>query len=186
MSAMPWPDHLLTLEEWDALPEYESHHVELVEGILLVAPKPAPKHQVAMANLRSSLKEQLPAEVVAVLDVDVLIDAGPPLTVRAPDVVVVSAERYWQHPKRFLPEDLRLAVEIVSPGTRRTDRMFKPMEYAKVGIPHYWLVELDEPITLTAFDLVGGQYKEVARGTAKIEVPSPFPVEVDLTTLINP
>ncbi|WP_367136909.1 Uma2 family endonuclease [Saccharothrix sp. HUAS TT1] len=186
MSVMPWPDHLLTLEEWDALPEHESHHVELVEGILLVAPKPAPKHQVAMANLRHCLKGQLPAEAVAVLDVDVLIDPEPPLTVRAPDVVVVPTERYWEHPKRFDPADLRLAVEIVSPGTRRTDRMFKPIEYAKAGIPHYWLVELDEPITLTAFDLVAGGYEEIARGTVRVEVPTPFPITVDLTDLINP
>ncbi|MEU4739635.1 Uma2 family endonuclease [Actinosynnema sp. NPDC023658] len=186
MSVMPWPDHLLTLEEWDALPEYESHHVELVDGVLLVAPKPAPKHQVAMANLRSCLKDQLPAGVVAILDVNVLIDPGPPLTVRAPDLVVVRAERYWEHPKRFNPEDLLLAVEIVSPGTRRTDHMFKPIEYATVGIPHYWLVELDEPITLTAFSLVAGRYKEIARGTVEVRVPSPFPITVDLATLVNP
>jgi Uma2 family endonuclease len=186
MSTMHWPDHLLTLDEWDALPDCESHHVELVEGILLGAPKPAPKHQVAMANLRSCLKDQLPPEVVAVLDVDVLIDPGPPLTVRAPDVVVVPAERYWEHPKRFVPEDLRLAVEIVSSGTRRTDRVAKSAEYAEVGIPHYWLVELDEPITLIAFDLVAGRYKEVARGTSAVSVPTPFPITVDLTTLINP
>jgi Uma2 family endonuclease len=186
MSTMPWPDHLFTLEEWDALPEDKSHHFELVEGVLLVAPRPAPKHQVAMANLRSALKEQLPAGMVAVQDVDVVIDPGPPLSLRAPDVVVVPAERYWEHPSRFNPDDLLLAVEIVSPGTGRTDRVFKPIEYAKVGIPHYWVVELDELATLIAFSLVAGRYKQIAQGTGKVEVPEPFPITIDLTTLINP
>jgi Uma2 family endonuclease len=182
---MPWPDHLLTLEEWDALPEDELHHVELVEGVLLVAPKPAPKHQRAMHRLGTWLDEQLPRDVMAVLDVDVLINPVPPITMRAPDMVVVPAERFYEYPKRFNPDDVLLAVEIVSPGTGRTDREFKPIEYADVGIPHYWLLELDEPITLTAFTLVDGEYEHVAGGTGKVEILSPFPVTVDLDELLS-
>jgi hypothetical protein len=55
--------------------------------------------------------------------------------------------------------------------------LFKPIEYAKAGIPH---------ATLMAFSLVAGAYKQIAQGSGKIEVPEPFPVTVDLTTLISP
>jgi Uma2 family endonuclease len=182
---MPWPDHLLTLEEWDALPEDELHHVELVEGVLVVAPKPAPKHQLAMKRLGTWLDEQLPPDVVAVPDVDVLIDPTPPITMRAPDMVIVPTERAEEYPKRFDPDDVLLTVEIVSPGTGRVDRVVKPMEYADVGIPHYWLVELDEPVTLTAFTLVDGEYEHVGGGTGKVEIPSPFPVVFDLDALLR-
>ena len=51
-----------------------------------------------------------------------------------------------------------LAVEIVSPGSERTDHTVKPLEYADAGIPHYWVVDLGEPgdrITLTAHHLAG-------------------------------
>ncbi|GAA0229770.1 Uma2 family endonuclease [Saccharothrix mutabilis subsp. mutabilis] len=185
LSAMLWPDHLLTLEEWDALPEDESHHVELVEGVLLGAPKPAPKHQFATSGLWATLRDQLPGDVTPVPDVDVVINAIPPVTVRAPDVVVVHNKRFLEYPKRFDADDVLLAVEIVSPGTGRTDRIFKPIEYADAGIPHYWLLELDDQVTLTAFDLVGGGYQVVASGTGKVEVPSPFPVVLDLPALIT-
>ncbi|GAB2986640.1 Uma2 family endonuclease [Saccharothrix stipae] len=184
MSTMHRPDHWLTLEEWDALPEDELHHVELVEGALHVSPKPALKHQLAAKRLGTWLDEQLPHDVVAVPEIDVLINPVPPITVRAPDMVIVPTGRAMEYPKRVDPDDVLLAVEIVSPGTRRMDRMLKPIEYADAGIPHYWLLELDDPITLVAFTLVDGEYRHVAGGTGKVEVPSPFPVTLDLDALL--
>lgn len=183
--AMTWPDHLLTLDEWDALPEIESHHVELVEGVLIAAPKPGSMHQYAMMSLGSLLDRQMPEDVRAVPAMEVLLDPVHPITVRAPDQVVVPTARLMEYPARFDADDVLLAVEIVSPGTGRTDRIVKPIEYADAGIPHYWLLELDDPITLTAFDLVDGGYEVVASGTGKVEVSSPFPVTFDLPALVT-
>ncbi|MGH3686111.1 MAG: hypothetical protein ACRDRE_12035 [Pseudonocardiaceae bacterium] len=42
MTTASWPDHLLTLTEWDTLPEDTSRRCGLVEGVLLVVPRPAP------------------------------------------------------------------------------------------------------------------------------------------------
>jgi Uma2 family endonuclease len=36
-----------------------------------------------------------------------------------------------------------LVIEIVSPGSETQDTTDKPGEYAKAGIPHYWIVRLD-------------------------------------------
>jgi Uma2 family endonuclease len=36
-----------------------------------------------------------------------------------------------------------LAIEIVSLGSRDTDRVMKAYEYAQAGIEHYWIVDLD-------------------------------------------
>ncbi|MEV0680530.1 Uma2 family endonuclease [Actinosynnema sp. NPDC050436] len=185
MSASAWPDHLLTLAEWDELPEFESHHVELVEGILLVTPGRASRHQMAVKRLGTSLDAQLPQSVIAVPEVDVLVDPVPPVTVRAPDLVVVQTALALEYPTRYDADDVLVAVEVVSPGTGRTDRIVKPVEYADAGIPHYWLVELDDPITLTAFTLVDGDCEHVAGGTGEVSVPSPFPVALDLPTLLT-
>jgi len=54
-----WPDHLLTLAEWDALPQDTSRCYELVEGVLLVVPRP-PLHQRAMWRLCSKIEDELP------------------------------------------------------------------------------------------------------------------------------
>jgi hypothetical protein len=45
--ALPIPRELMTLDDWDALPEDDSAHYELQEGVLVVSPKPARTHQKA-------------------------------------------------------------------------------------------------------------------------------------------
>jgi Uma2 family endonuclease len=42
-----------------------------------------------------------------------------------------------------------LAIEALSPKTARTDREVKFFEYADAGIEHYWIVDTEEPKTLT-------------------------------------
>lgn len=36
---LAWPNHLLTLDDWEALPEDELLRLELVEGVLAVVPQ---------------------------------------------------------------------------------------------------------------------------------------------------
>ena len=73
---MPWPDHLLSLAEWEQLPEDTSHRYELSEGVLLVVPRPLALHQRAMGRLMATLDEQLPDNLTALPDVEVIIEAG--------------------------------------------------------------------------------------------------------------
>jgi Uma2 family endonuclease len=181
---VPWPDHLLSLAEWDLLPEDRSHRLELVEGILLVSPHPA-SHQRAMLRMASELDRQLPTVLTAVPDFEVVVAAAFPPTVRAPDVVVVPTSRVQDNPPRLPAADVLLAVEIVSPGTGRTDRVAKPAEYAEAGIPHYWLVDIEPPITLTAHLLVDGAYEVVAEGTGVLDLSGPAAVRLDLDSLLR-
>lgn len=185
MTAVPWPDHLLTLAEWNALPEDTSRRYELVEGVLLVVPRPAPMHQRVMVRLTAELDRQLPDDLTALADVEVEVDAGYPATVRAPDVVVVPTHRAQQNPARLAAADVLVAIEIVSPGTGRTDRVTKPTEYADAGIPHYWLVELDPLVTLTAYTLIADDYEHTAGGTGLITITAPVTVQLDLNALIS-
>ena len=69
-------------------------------------------------------------------------------TVRVPDVVVVATGLAEANLARVEASDVRVAVEILSPGTRRTDQVTKRAEYADAGIPHDWLVDLDGAPTL--------------------------------------
>lgn len=185
MSAATWPDHLLSLAEWDVLPEDTSHRCELVEGILLVAPRPASLHQRAMVRIAGELDRQLPDELAALADFEVVVDAGFPPTVRVPDVVVVPNGHAEDNLPRLPASEVVLAVEIVSPGTGRTDRVTKPAEYAEAGIPHYWLVDLDPPITLTAHLLVDGAYEVVAEGTGPLELTAPAAIRLDVAGLVT-
>ena len=144
---MTSPDHLLSLAEWDALSEDVARHAELVEGVVLMAPRPAALHQRAVLRLAVVVEAHLPSDASALPDVSVLMSDG--LTVRAPDLIVVPSDLAAANPVRFDGSDVELAVEIVSPGTRRTDHVMKLAECAAAQIPHYWVLDLDPVVSIT-------------------------------------
>ncbi|MGZ9825757.1 Uma2 family endonuclease [Tsukamurella ocularis] len=171
--------HLLSLEEWDALGEDSTSHAELQEGVLIVSPKPRPEHQYAAGVLFSVLNRAAPEGFRAFPEIDLILEARTPASVRAPDVVVMP-----QHAARpFRASDAVLVVEVLSPGTRRTDLVMKRHEYAEVGIPHYWIVDLDgDDVRLEALTLVDGAYESVEH-TGGFEATAPFAVRLDLDGL---
>jgi Uma2 family endonuclease len=138
-----FPRDLVTLEEWDALELDEARRWELVEGGIVMTPRPRPLHQVVSFNLAQLIRRALPDSLVVLLEVEITVEARFPPTVRDPDLVVVNRSVVDRNPVRVDPTDVVLVIEIVSPGSRRTDRVMKAYEYAKAGIEHYWIVDLD-------------------------------------------
>lgn len=164
MSALTWPDHLLTLRDWDALPEDTGFRLEVVEGVLLVAPRPGSFHQRAVTRLGYLLDGQLAPQLCAICAVDVII-AEHPLTVRAPDVIVTSTALADTNPLRIDAADVQLVVEVLAEGSVRTDRVMKLVEYAEAGIEHYWIVDLAEPANITTYRLRGATYQKLGEHT---------------------
>jgi Uma2 family endonuclease len=166
-----WPGHLLDLAEWDALPEDTSRRVELAEGVLQVAPKPIFLHQRVVTRLAARLDDAADGRWAAFSDVEVVIEDAPAATVRAPDVVLVRPDISVTVPRCTAGEVLA-AVEVLSPGSRRLDRIVKFHEYADAGIPTYLVVDPGPPVELTEFSLVEGGYRLVAvhRGTAALQL----------------
>lgn len=183
MSISYSPDHLMSLREWDELPDDEPFRVEVAEGVLIVSPRPAFLHQRAANRLVGVLDDQLPDELSALGDVEVLIEESP-LTVRCPDVVVVNSALVETNPPRTHAAGVHLVVEVLSEGSVRTDRVMKFSEYADAGIAQYWIVDPAEPVTLTAFALTDSGYERAGEysGSAALEVGG-HPVTVDLAAL---
>jgi Uma2 family endonuclease len=99
------------------------------------------------------LKETLKA-AAAQAGADVYVVSGPndistPAGIRKPDVFVVPKDvvrsAISRRVRTYYASDLLLVAEVVSPrsGSERTDRVQKVGEYAKAGIPLYWIIELD-------------------------------------------
>jgi Uma2 family endonuclease len=181
--SLSWPNHPITLADWEAMPEDESLRLELAEGVLVMSPFPFPWHQKASNHISNRLDEQLPRTLVALVDVEVLLAADPP-TIRVPDVLVTATAVYETNPRRLTAADVRVAVEILSTGTRRVDRVLKYSEYADAGIPRYWIVDLEAGPELTAYVLVDGAYELAGRhtGPATLDVDG-HPVTLDLDAL---
>jgi Uma2 family endonuclease len=178
MSAVAWPDHLLSLEDWAALPEDNSHRVELVEGTLHVSPRPVSDHQWALMELGYQLRAQLPKSLVALPEVEVVLFEHL-ATVRIPDLVVVPVELAREGPARYRASDVVLAVEVVSPGSGRTDRVTKFAEYAEAGIPNYWIADLEKPVSVAAHALKNRHYVLVSESATTMHLESPVALTVD-------
>lgn len=184
--AMPLHRDLMTIEEYDALPEDGSTRYELQEGVLVVSPRPQREHQEAMVELAYNLRRQLPRGWRCVADFEVVVREEDPPILRAPDIVVVPSD---SSPKRVIASDVPLVIEIISPGTRNVDLVLKAFEYADAGIPHYWVVDLDPPapsITVFGLGAPGDGYRESQTATGELQVAEPFPLRVDIDALVNP
>ncbi|AEF38582.1 Uma2 family endonuclease [Hoyosella subflava] len=88
--------------------------------------------------------------------------------------------------KRVAAAEVVIAIEIVSPGSKRTDTVTKRSEYAEAGSPHYWIVNLDEPATLTALHLAGDfGYQEAPAVSGDFTTAEPFALTLQLNGLAD-
>jgi Uma2 family endonuclease len=184
------PHRLLTVAEYLEIGEVEPGYTELVEGRLLMSPSPTFRHSRGNGKLWAALEAQLPAHLVSAMDIDVDLQLGPadePGTVRRPDVVVVrdsAPVRIDREGGVLHASEVVLAIEILSPGSRRMDLVLKRSEYADAGIRHYWIVDLEEPVSLLACHLAGEfGYVDGGAATGVFRTAEPFRVEIDLDAL---
>jgi Uma2 family endonuclease len=132
--------HGLTWEEFIELPEELLRHAELHDGEVVEMASPGRPHQLALVNLIGFLFPWTRAnggELVTDPHVRIAERWGyqPDLAWYAPERVPASG--YWT-------EAPNLAVEILSPTTRRIDVLRKPRHYLQAGVQQVWFVDVDE------------------------------------------
>lgn len=124
------------------------------------------------------------------MDVNLELSAPEqPGYVRRPDVIVVQrSARKRQRAEGGLikASEIVLVVETLSPSSRTTDYRAKREEYALAGIPFYWIIDLDEPISLAPLHLAGEfGYQEAPAETRIYETDAPFPLKIQVDRLID-
>jgi Uma2 family endonuclease len=146
----------LTPEEYEELPP--NPRLELVEGVLHIMPPATGRHQDVVEQLRAALRAVSPRELRILREQEVRIRKDHR---RNPDLMAINAAAYNPDGYSYKPEDVLLAVEVVSPGTQIIDSQHKPAEYAAAGIAHYWRVEIKPRIVLHTYQLgESGRYLE--------------------------
>jgi len=152
---------LATYEDLLALPD--DVRAEVLGGRIVTAPAPLPKHSKAQRALGSFVGRPFddddgrggPGGWWIFVEVDIAL--GMHDIVR-PDLVGWRRERLAdpaeQRPITVHPD---WVCEILSPSTAARDKVQKRTLYAKVGIPHYWIVDVDAR-TLEAFTLEAGRW----------------------------
>ncbi|MFF1462704.1 Uma2 family endonuclease [Streptomyces sp. NPDC058330] len=171
-------------EDLDRLPDLP-RHTELIDGSLVFKSPQTRFHMRTMRLLEHSLLDQAPDHL------DVFREFGIKLDSRnrpEPDVLVVQADADTGPRQTCLrPEDVLLAVEVVSEESEVRDRDVKPRKYAAAGVVHFWRVEqgADGSPVVYVYELDPALKAYTATGiyhhTLKLDVP--FPLAVDLTAV---
>jgi Uma2 family endonuclease len=140
----------MTLEEWEALDE--DVEGELVDGFLVEEEVPGFVHEIIVNWLAQVLGGWVRAHGGFAATSGVKFGLAPGLG-RMPDYSVFLGGRR-PPPEGLVRTPPDVAVEIVSRTARdqRRDRVAKLAEYARFGVPYYWIVD-PKPRTVEIFAL---------------------------------
>lgn len=164
-----------TIEDAIALPD-DAPRVELRDGVIVVVPSPAFGHQKIGNRLYRWFEDHAPSVYEPATAIGVVVSLGDTFE---PDVLLLQENAVDRAKHYFNAEDVVLAVEIVSPSTRRRDRLEKPPQYAAAGIRHFWRIEQD-PVHVFAYELIDDGYKLVADATDELVLDSPFEIRLPI------
>ena len=158
---MSRPTLKLRYSDLVALPEDGKRH-ELIDGEHYVSASPTFRHQVVSRNVFRLIDgfvrpRRLGEIYYAPLDIflserDVVV----------PDLLYVRRERLAILEERFVRGAPDLAVEVLSPSTRRIDLRVKRLAYRKFGFGEYWIVD-PVPETIAVFRGEGDWLEPAAR-----------------------
>jgi Uma2 family endonuclease len=147
----------LDYDDFWSLPD-DGNRYEIIDGKLYVTPAPAMRHQLVSARLLIILHQHvISARIGFVFHAPTAVILGPHRQVQ-PDLLFISRERTKLVKSKEVDGAPDLAVEIVSPSSKKTDRVVKSAAYADSGIPWYWIVDPDER-TIEEYQLENGQYR---------------------------
>ena len=173
-----------------ALPEHQKG--EIVNGELVLAPRPAPPHVMVASDLAVLLGGTFrfgsgggPGGWVILAEPGIVF--GDDL--RAPDLAGWRTARWprtqVRGPFEVVPD---WVCEVLSPRTRRTDRVEKMPLYAAHGVSHAWLIE-PEARTLEVYRREGAQWLQLgvySSGEVRAEPFDAVPLSLDAVFSLLP
>jgi Uma2 family endonuclease len=149
--------------------------LELVDGEVAVSPRPRPNHSQVGRQLSRVLGNHIADGDLGLLlgDTDTVFGEND---VRRPDLIFFTKER-----EHLVLEDQAidgmpdLCVEILSPSSVTIDRKDKFRQYAKGGVPYYWILD-PAGRSIEGFELSRGKYKLTGSGSnSDVVTLPPFP-----------
>jgi len=152
----------LSVDEFLELPD-DGCKYELLDGVVLMSPRPTPSHQEAAGEVYAQLLDfaRRTRSGKAFMEVDVHLGTktGGGELVYAPDIVFIRAERV-KAMRDLITGAPDLVVDVVSRGSRRMDTITKRDDYEHFGVGEYWIVDPAREL-ITFLRLVDGKLVEV-------------------------
>ncbi|GHA67109.1 Uma2 family endonuclease [Streptomyces termitum] len=187
LAAEPHPDAGNGWEDlvrrWESMDWPEGCKVEIIEGIITVAPSPANQHNGIAEEIQRRLYRVIPEDWGIYQTQAVAIPARAGMYV--PDLLVAPKAALRESSGHFIPAaEAELVVEITSRSNANHDRIAKAAGYATAGVPLYLLVDRWAPggPTVTLYGQPASDVYRVLRAVPfgeKIHLPAPFDLTLD-------
>ncbi|MFF3751059.1 Uma2 family endonuclease [Streptomyces sp. NPDC002018] len=179
-SGHEWDDLVRIWQETDAP---EGCTVEIIEGIVTVAPPPSNAHNDIADTVQRLLYTVIPHEWGIYQTLGAAFPTRHGLYI--PDLAVAPKAVVRSEPGNFIPAAAaELVVEITSKSTASHDRITKAASYAQAGIPLYLLIDGWAPggPTVTLYGEPTGEVYRVHQAVKfgeDITLPEPFGLTVE-------
>lgn len=179
-----------TYEDYLCLPD-DGRRYEVLRGVLYVSDTPPLLHQMVLGQLRASFGNfvaERGSGLVLAAPVDILLPRNLATPVQ-PDLVFLPGPRRagaWGANFAGVPP---LAVEVLSPSSRRVDRKTKLAIYQEAGVQEYWLVDpLARTVVVYGLSEDRKSYTELHRAAAGGKVASSVlsGLEIELDEIFLP
>jgi Uma2 family endonuclease len=179
---------LADLEQtWETL-EIPGHHVELIDGKIVVSPSASRWHSGAIDELIEALTDVKRAHGWR-FHTNLTVHIAATRERLIPDLMVAPKDAPGFGDNELLGHGVLLVAEVVSPHSRSWDRVAKPRAYAQGRVPLYLLIDqLADPATVTVFsDPVEISYRSCSAADADqpLRLPEPFGIDLDTRRLLG-
>ncbi len=178
-------DRLYTYQDYLNMPDEPGFRLEILDGILVKEPSPSVMHQRVLRVLALKLEDYFgkhdPEGEVFFAPLDVTFRD---VSVVQPDLIYIAGTQYEIIEENRVNGAPTLAIEIISPSSRRKDRLQKLQLYQKEGVEHYWVVSPEDK-SLECYHLNGEVYSLVVAGMDEetVEHPAFVGLAISLGTL---
>jgi Uma2 family endonuclease len=164
------------------------HRVELIDGQIVVSPSASWSHSTVVDGLMEQLFD---VKRLRSWHFHVHLTVHIPATRERliPDLMIAPKDAPRFDDNELLASGVLLVAEVVSPSTRRRDRVAKPRAYAQGGVPLYLVVDqLADPSAVILFSAPaerGYARTETAEAGQPLKLPEPFGLSLDTSRLLS-
>ncbi|MEW2249479.1 Uma2 family endonuclease [Streptomyces sp. NPDC058733] len=169
---------------WEETDAPEGCKVEIIEGIVTVAPPPSNDHNDIADLVQRSLYEVIPKSWGIYQTLGTAVPSRDGLYI--PDIAVAPREVLRAQKSHYIAAAAaELVVEITSKSNASNDRIKKAAGYAQAGVPLYLLIDHWAPggPTITLYgEPHGDVYRVLRAGKFGVTISLPKPFDLDLDT----
>jgi len=159
--AKKWKSRRWTFQELAVELRESNLPTELWDGEPIMSPAPSWLHQEIVDRFHDYLKTWVRGRRLGKTGIAPLDMVLTPHLATQPDVIFISRERLGIIQERVMGA-ADLVAEVISPESRKRDRIDKRDLYEQHGIREYWLID-PEATTVEVLHLESGQYQLVGR-----------------------